>query len=195
MEILKTERRTHERWLNLFTRTWRHNGREGEWLFASRKEDPPLPATGIDAVIIVAVVRAPNQPPRLVVLKEFRVPVGDYVYAFPAGLTEEGESLEDVARRELREETGYELATGGNLISLGHFFSSPGFTDEHCYFVLARPVVKHADGPQHDGAETIIDCREFSQDLLREMIAEGEIRDSNTLSIWARLIARGEIFP
>ena len=45
-----------------------------------------------------------------------------------------------MARRELREETGYELAPGGELVSLGYFFTSPGFTDEHCYLFLARPV-------------------------------------------------------
>ncbi len=54
---------------------------------------------------------------------------------------------------------------------------------------------KTAAGAQHDATEAIIDCREFSADVLREMIAEGEIRDANTLSIWARLVARGEIFP
>ena len=43
--------------------------------------------------------------------------------------------------------------------------------------------------------EAILDCREFSAESLRQMIAEGEMRDSNTLSIWARLIARGDIFP
>ena len=46
----------------------------------------------------------------------------------------------EVARRELREETGYELEPGAELVSLGHYFTSPGFTDEHCYFFLARPV-------------------------------------------------------
>ncbi len=81
------------------------------------------------------------------------------------------------------------------LVSLGHYFTSPGFTDEHCYFFLARPVRKTAAGAQHDDTEAIIDCREFSADVLREMIAEGEVRDANTLSIWARLVARGEIFP
>src|SRR6476659_2426451 len=85
--------------------------------------------------------------------------------------------------------------SGAKLMSLGHYFPAPGFTDEHCYFFLARPVRKTAAGAQHDDTEAIIDCREFSADVLREMIAEGEIRDANTLSIWARLVARGEIFP
>jgi 8-oxo-dGTP pyrophosphatase MutT (NUDIX family) len=118
----------------------------------------------------------------------------------PAGQIDESLEPDDqavraVAVRELREESGYELTPGGELLSLGWFFTSPGMTDEHCYLFLARPVRKCAAGAQHDATEAIIDCREFSADVVREMIAKGEIRDSNTLSTWARLIARGDIFP
>ena len=54
---------------------------------------------------------------------------------------------------------------------------------------------KSAAGSQHDASEGILDCRESSRDVVRAMIAEGQIRDANTLSIWARLVAGGEIFP
>jgi ADP-ribose pyrophosphatase len=148
-----------------------------------------------------AVVIAPiTAEGRFVLIREERIPIRAAIWSMPAGQIDESlepneEAVRKVAVRELREEAGYELAADGDLISLGYFFSSPGFTDEHCYLFLARPVARHDSGPQHDGAETIVDCREFSPDLLREMIAAGEIRDANTLSIWARLIARGEIFP
>jgi hypothetical protein len=68
-------------------------------------------------------------------------------------------------------------------------------TDEHCYLFLAQPVQKTVAGAEHDATEAIVDCREFSPDVVRQMIAEGRIRDANTLSIWARLVASGEIFP
>jgi len=148
-----------------------------------------------------AVVIAPmTAAGRFVLIREERIPIRAAIWSMPAGQVDESlepdeEAIRKVALRELREETGYELAANGDLVSLGYFFTSPGFTDEHCYFYLARPVEKHAEGPKHEGAETIVDCREFSPDLLRQMIAEGEIQDANTLSIWARLIARGEIFP
>jgi len=90
----------------------------------------------------------------------------------------------------LREETGFELASGGELIALGHYFSSPGFTDEYGYLFLARPVQRSASGDKQDESESILDCREFSVAEIRRMIAENEIRDANTLSIWARLSAR-----
>lgn len=148
-----------------------------------------------------AVVVAPlTAAGKFVLIREERIPIRTAIWSFPAGqidglLEPDEEAIRDVARRELREETGYELAPGGELLSLGHFFSSPGFTDELCYFFAARPVQTSARGPAHDASETILDCREFSADVLRQMIASGEIQDSNTLSLWARLIARGEIFP
>jgi ADP-ribose pyrophosphatase len=118
----------------------------------------------------------------------------------PAGQIDESlepdeDAVREVARRELREETGYELEPGAELVPLGHFFSSPGMTDEHCYLFLARPVRKSAAGAAHDATEAIVDCREFAADVVRQMITKGEIRDSNTLSTWARLVATGEIFP
>ena len=148
-----------------------------------------------------AVVIAPlTREGKFVLIREERIPIRAAIWSMPAGqidqsLEPDEAAVREVARRELLEETGYELVSGAELVPLGHYFTSPGFTDEHCYFFLARPVRKTAAGAQHDATEAIVDCREFSADILREMIAEGEVRDANTLSIWARLVARGEIFP
>lgn len=148
-----------------------------------------------------AVVIAPlTREGKFVLIREERIPIRAAIWSMPAGQIDESlepdeAAVREVALRELREETGYELAIGAELISLGHYFTSPGFTDEHCYLFLARPVRSASGGPQHDPTETIVDCREFSADALRQMIADGQITDANTLSIWARLVARGEIFP
>jgi ADP-ribose pyrophosphatase len=99
--------------------------------------------------------------------------------------------MEHVALRELREEAGYELAKDGELVPLGYYFSSPGFTDERGYFFLARPVQLCKEGPARDEGESILDCREFTVQEIRRMIAENEIRDANTLGICATLTARG----
>ncbi len=148
-----------------------------------------------------AVVIAPlTRDKKFVLIREERIPIRAAIWSFPAGQIDETlepdeAAIREVAQRELREETGYELVAGAEMVSLGHFFSSPGFTDELCYFFLARPVQASAGGAQHESSEAILDCREFGADVLRQMIAEGQIRDSNTLSLWARLVARGEIFP
>jgi len=148
-----------------------------------------------------AVVIAPlTREGKFVLIREERIPIRAAIWSMPAGQIDESlepdeTAVREVARRELREETGYELEPGADLIPLGHYFTSPGFTDEHCYFFLARPVRRSAGGAQHDATEAIVDCREFSADVVRQMIADSEIRDANTLSIWARLVAIGEIFP
>jgi ADP-ribose pyrophosphatase len=148
-----------------------------------------------------AVVIAPlTREGKFVLIREERIPIRAALWSMPAGQIDEsrepdGAIINAVARRELREEAGYELAPGADLISLGHYFTSPGFTDELCYLFLARPVQQLIGGAEHDATEAILDCREFSRDTIRQMIVDGQICDANTLSIWARLVACGEIFP
>jgi ADP-ribose pyrophosphatase len=127
MNILKVDKLTDEKWLNLFATTYEHNGHTGRWLFASRR---PRPYGGrqADAVIIVPLLRNPGEPTRLVLIREFRVPVGGYVYGFPAGLLEPGESVEDTVRRELLEETGLELSAVRRVSP--PLFATSGLTDE-----------------------------------------------------------------
>ena len=148
-----------------------------------------------------AVVIAPvTGEGKFVLIREERIPIRAAIWSMPAGQIDESLEPDDavvreVARRDLREETGYELMPGADLISLGYYFTSPGLTDEACYLFLARPVQKSTAGAEHDATEAILDCREFSPDSFRQMIAQGQIRDANTLSIWARLVATGEVFP
>jgi len=150
------------------------------------------------AVIITPMTR----DGKIVLIRQERLPIREAIWEMPsgqidnavAGVGDSGrsqETMEQVALRELREEAGYELAKDGELVSLGHYFSSPGFTDERGYFFLARPVQRCKEGPARDEGESILDCREFSVEEIRRMIAENEIRDANTLGICATLAARG----
>src|SRR4030095_14788252 len=106
---------------------------------------------------------------------------------------EEPDAIRATGLRELREEAGYELALGGAVESLGHFFPSSGFTDEHSHLLLARPVVPSPRGNELDAHEAITDCRAFSVEELRAMIASGEVRDANTLAAFARMVAVGAL--
>ena len=142
-----------------------------------------------------AVVVAPmTADGRFVLVRQERVPIRATIWEFPAGQiddTADPDAIRATGLRELAEEAGYELAPGGEVISLGHYFPSCGFTDEHSHLVLARPVVPAAGGAKPDAAESITECRAFSTAEFRAMIASGEIRDANTLSAFARMVARG----
>eukprot|EP01117_Protostelium_nocturnum_P001015 TRINITY_DN11338_c0_g1_i1.p1 TRINITY_DN11338_c0_g1~~TRINITY_DN11338_c0_g1_i1.p1 ORF type:complete len:230 (+),score=75.00 TRINITY_DN11338_c0_g1_i1:123-812(+) len=60
----------------------------------------------VDAVSVVAIVTSKKGDERLVVLKQYRPPLQGYCLELPAGLVDEGETLEEAALRELLEETG-----------------------------------------------------------------------------------------
>jgi ADP-ribose pyrophosphatase len=152
MEIRDTQQITNERWLNLFVRRYRHNDHEGRWVFASRQKAPQVPATGFDAVVIVPVVLG-DGPPRLALIREFRVPVGEYIYGFPAGLIEPGETAESVARRELREETGLEVL---DVLQVSPpIYNSAGMTDEAVVMVFVTARATAELRPQPDASEDI----------------------------------------
>ena len=141
------------------------------------------------------VIAAMTEEGKIILIRQERIPIRAAIWEVPAGQIDEEwpdtDEIAAVALRELREETGFELAEGGSLIALGDYFTSPGFTDERGYFFLARPVRECAAGHSRDEAESILDCRAFSAEELRRMIADHEIRDANTLALCARLLARG----
>ena len=143
-----------------------------------------------------AVVVAPQTADgRLVLVRQERVPIRSTIWEFPAGQIDsatdhDAEAIRATGLRELREESGYEPAPGAEVISLGHFFPSCGFTDEHSHLLLIRPVA--ASGKMHlDENEAISEARAFTIGQLRAMIASGEVCDANTLAAFARMTAKG----
>src|SRR6267378_6376438 len=110
--------------------------------------------------VVIAAITAES---KIVLINQERIPIRATIWEMPAGqidrpADEISKEAPEVALRELREETGYELAPGGELIALGDFFSSPGFTDEREFLFTAKPVRRSPDGHTHDESETIYEC-------------------------------------
>ena len=139
--MFKLKKLTDCKWINLFEVFYTHkSGRERSWVMCSRKARPIADAAAADAVMIIAIVQTENGP-RLVVTKEFRVPIWDYEYGFPAGLIDGDEDISKTIARELKEETGLEV------VKIHHtsrpVYSSAGMTDEsnHMAVVEAKGTV------------------------------------------------------
>lgn len=79
---------------------------------------------------------------RLLLNKEFRLALGDWVYNFPAGLMDEGETPEQSAKRELKEETGLDLIAIDDVIGLS--YSAIGFSNESNVCLLGRATGRFA---------------------------------------------------
>lgn len=144
------------------------------WHMVSRGDRPKCVTGDIrrpDAAIIVPYHRREQ---KLVVIREFRVPVGDYQYGFPAGLLDPGEDLVVTAGRELHEETGLEVVQVYR--SSPAIFSSAGLTDESIAMVFVEvegvPSIRHS----HDSEDIevfLMDLREVRDLLSREDIVFG----------------------
>ena len=145
---------TDRRWLNLFEVEYEHkSGKRRKWQFASRKPIPDLSGASADpdAVFIVPILQTP-QGNRLIVLKEFRVPLGDYEYTCPAGLIEPGEPIERTVRRELKEETGLDLT---RVVAVSPpVVASAGMSDESAAITFVE-CIGTPDTAGLDGTEEI----------------------------------------
>ncbi|RIA96625.1 NUDIX hydrolase domain-like protein [Glomus cerebriforme] len=80
-----------------------------KWEFCKRKNSSTSAGNKktVDAVDIHAIIREANMPSQIVLVIQFRPPVGRYCIEFPSGLVDDNETVETTALRELREETGY----------------------------------------------------------------------------------------
>jgi ADP-ribose pyrophosphatase len=152
MEIRKVRQLTRQKWLNLYAATYEHLGRVGRWIYASRQPQPVANRVA-DAVLIVPVLHAADQPPRLVLIREFRIPVGSDIYAFPAGLLDAGEDPAQTARRELEEETGFIVTKVKEISPI--LFSTAGLTDESVILVFVDAVADPSRSQQLDHSEQI----------------------------------------
>lgn len=153
MEILDTKKLTRQKWLNLFRRRFHHNGREGNWIFASRRAKPYQLAKTNDAVVIVPLIIEAGQPNRLAVIKEYRVTLKAYEYTFPAGLLEADEPIEQAIRRELKEETGLELMEITSISPTT--YSSSGLSDETAAVAFVRAQRLPGARPELQDSEII----------------------------------------
>jgi len=125
----------------------------------------------------------------MVLVRQFRKATEGYCLEIAAGLLEEGESGEECARREVREETGYSIE---HLEKLGEVNLSPGFSNERIklYYaeVGADPAPQSLDAGEH------VDLIEIPCEQFRSMLANAEIDDGKTLAAWALYENRNKFY-
>ena len=132
--------------------------RRGRWEYASR-------ARGIRAAVILAVDAG-----EVILIEQYRVPLGRFCLELPAGLIgDETEGEDDLvsAMRELEEETGYQAAQWDNL---GEFYSSPGMVQESFTLLKATGLTRTGDGGGTEHEDIVV--HRVPLDRVAETIAE-----------------------
>ncbi len=152
------------------------NNAEDTWYSVER-------GNGGKTVLVAAIVGN-----KLVVTKEFRVAIGGYEWALPAGLVEEGDSVEETAKRELKEETNLDLES---IIEKTPFMTnSAGLTNEVVSIVFARAKgqISQVGTEQSEDIETFLMDKQEVENLMKD---EKKIFSAKAWLIFKRFMRDG----
>ena len=165
---------TGNRFLNLYEfKVTRKNGSQGSYYVASRAEEAArLKAVTHenrpDGVIIYAMTEDAS---KVLLVRQYRYPLNDFVYELPAGLCDGDESHREAAVREIHEETGMRLVPlDVNPAYEKPRYSSVGMTDESCAIVFGHVFGELSQKFMEDTEEIepILADREEVRRILRE---------------------------
>lgn len=125
--------------------------------------------------------------PRVLLVRQYRYTVNDFIWELPAGRIDEGEDELPAAKRELLEETGFTAERWKRVL---FFYVSPGFLDETMAVYLAEGLKPGQAQPEEDES---IAKRFFPLSQALRMVMRGAIRDAKTIAsiLWLSQAIRG----
>jgi len=123
------------------------------------------------AVAVVPVTPEGN----IVLVRQYRYPVGKVMLEVPAGKLDKGEHPDDCARRELEEETGY---VAHKIKRLSSIYTTPGFTDEVIHLYIAEQLTLATQRPDED---EFLEVEVYTKEQIRVMINDGTINDAKSM--------------
>lgn len=164
---------SENKFLSLYDVTYTNKmNKEKHWMLASRKENSLLQdqyfngkEEKIDAVVIVAWHKTFE---KLVLIRQFRVPLNDYIYELPAGLVDPNEDRELTLKRELKEETGLDFVKISCKLGHSKLYLSPGMTDESVAltYCLCEGEVSGAYLEEDEDLEVVLVSQEEAKEIL-----------------------------
>lgn len=177
-KINNIEKVTDNRFLNLYHMDVNDTkGKQFNYYFVSRNDMDNLKIhtrkLDPEGIVIYAVTK--EAKPRLVLIKEYRYPLDDYIYALPAGLVDAGETPGEAAAREMLEETGYAFTeyTGGDAAFRRPFLMGPGFTDEASSAVFGYVDLEDCR-PERESSEDI-EVLLADKEMVRHILAKEKV--------------------
>jgi len=161
------------KFLSLYTVEYENKiGSTKHWTVASRKDFETLKGQyfeGKEEKIDAAIIAALHvDSKKIVCIRQFRVPINDYVYELPAGLIDGNENFADAAARELNEETGLKLLEINHKKTKKGVYASAGMTDESAtmVFCTCNGTVSKDNLEEDEDIEVVL----LSQDEARELL-------------------------
>ena len=194
-KVTKLKALVETRYLSLFEAEYENKvGNMRTWTIASRKDNDTLQKQffenkedGTDGVIIAAYHK---EKKKLVIIKQFRIPLNNYVYELPAGLIDPGENAKSTIGRELLEETGLEIVDVIENRGIEKVYVSAGMTDESLAFVYCTCEGEISD--EHLEEDECIEAMLVSQGEAKELIQSREKFDIKCFLVLQSFALLGE---
>ncbi len=120
-------------------------------------------------------IAAETEDGKILLIRQFRYPVGKEIIEVPAGIVEDEEDLVAAAKRELREETGFDAR---EIREIYRFFTSPGFSNELIVLYHAKDIFPSFLAGDDD---EFINLMPTSKEECLRLIESGAIEDAKTL--------------
>lgn len=174
VKVKKIEKLADTKYLKLYSADYiNKKGTLRNWTIASRKSIEDLNNkffdNGEDKPDAVVIIAKHIEEDKLVLIKQFRVPINDYVIELPAGLVDEGENFIETVERELKEETGLDLVKIDEKRTNRKVYVSVGMTDEsislvHCT-CSGEPSNENLE--EDEDIEVILVSKEEAKEILK----------------------------
>jgi ADP-ribose pyrophosphatase len=193
MKIVATETLVKTKFLDFNATEYTDTkGKTGFWTWCSRPNVK-------DIVVIVPMLRhtiwggtaGDSSKDRLVVIKEFRVPLNDYLYSFPAGLVDSNETIGEAIIRELKEESGLDVS---RIISFSEpVYNSAGLSDESIRIAFVDVTGEISNKNQEASEE--IEIFQVNQEEAKKLLENTNNKfDAKTWLILKKFSSDGSIF-
>lgn len=179
MKFLNAELKTKGKFLNYYFLKYKNkNGDDKIYEMISRDKNiqtiEDLNSKSPQAVVLMILNENHD---KILLNKEFRMAIGDYIYGSVAGLIEENETIEETAKRELKEETGLDLVKIIDILQPS--YTATGISNEKtiCIFCEAKGIIDVSN----EEADEDIEPQWFSKEELKELF-----KNPNSISMAAR---------
>ncbi|ONI46700.1 DNA mismatch repair protein MutT [Candidatus Epulonipiscioides saccharophilum] len=192
MKIIELKELVQTKYLSMYDIVYQNKTQQNKsWMLATRKKRDQLEniffnhsIDDSDAVVIVALHKDSKS---IVAIKQFRLPVNDYIYELPAGLIDDGESISTTSVRELKEETGLAVEKFIPELSNDKLYLTPGMSDESVALVFCTCAgelsTDHLE-PDEDITPYLID-----KNLAKQILADGTKLDIKAFIILTNFVA------
>lgn len=174
-KLLKVEKKYNTKYLKFYTAKYETDGKPRDYYFVSRNDEKDLAIKNKEikptAIEAFTYYYDENGEMQVVMIKEFRSPIGRYVTSFCAGLIENGEDVETAIKREVKEELGADVVRI-SLLQNYPLAMCAGMCDEANYMAIVE--IKNI-GEQHLESTEDIKVLTYSMTELHRMVTRNEL--------------------